>query len=232
MKNILLIGGSYGIGHAIAARLSKDCTVYIASRTTPERVSPNITHIVFDAGSDTLDTTLLPQTLDGFVYLPGTINLRPFQNIKAEAFEIEFKINFTDMVRVLQTVFPKLLAVEQASIVLFSSIAATSGMPFHTSVAASKAAVEGFARSLAAEYAPKIRVNVVAPSLTQTPLTDKFLNTDVKQQRSRERNPMGRFGNVEDIAAMANFLLREDSQWISGQVFHVDGGLSRLIVNP
>jgi 3-oxoacyl-[acyl-carrier protein] reductase len=104
-------------------------------------------------------------------------------------------------------------------------------MPFHTSVAASKGAIEGFAKALAAEYAPKIRVNVIAPSLTDTPLADKFLNNDVKKEKSAERHPLKRFGKPEDMAYMAQFLISEKSSWISGQIFHVDGGMSTLHLN-
>ena len=229
MKNILLIGGSYGIGLALAKELQNDCAVFIASRTFENPEGIHATHIPFDVQIDTFDITTLPSTLDGFVYLPGTINLRPFRGIKPETFMEDLQLNFIDMVKVLQTILPLLSASEQASIVLFSSVAATTGMPFHTSIAAAKGAVEGFAKSLAAEYAPKFRVNVIAPSLTDTPLADKFLNNESKQEKSNERHPLKRFGQPEDIAQMAAFLLREKSSWISGQVFHVDGGMSTLL---
>ena len=119
----------------------------------------------------------------------------------------------------------------QASLVLFSSVAATMGMPFHTSIAAAKGAVEGFAKALAAEYAPKIRVNVIAPSLTDTPLADKFLNNEVKMEKSAMRHPLKRVGTSEDMAEMATLLLSDKSSWISGQTFHIDGGMSTLLVN-
>jgi len=135
------------------------------------------------------------------------------------------------MVKVLQTVLPLLTASNQASVVLFSSVAASTGMPFHTSVAAAKAAIEGFAKALAAEYAPKIRVNVIAPSISQTPLADKFLNNETKQEKSAERHPLKRFGQPEDSAKLARFLLSDDSSWITGQVMHLDGGMSTLLVN-
>ena len=231
MKNILLIGGSHGIGLALAKELENGNSVFVACRTNENLSGLNVTHIQFDATADTLDTSNLPTVIDGLVYCPGSINLRPFRGLKPEAFESDLQINFIGLVKVIQAVLPNLTASEQSSIVLFSSVAATMGMPFHTSVAASKGAIEGFAKALAAEYAPKIRVNVIAPSLTDTPLADKFLSTDEKREKSALRHPLKRFGTSDDIAQMASFLLSEKSSWISGQIFHVDGGMSTLLVN-
>lgn len=231
MKNILLIGGSYGIGLAIAKELQDNSNLFIASRSNTTLADVKATHIPFDALSDTIDTAGLPTVIDGLVYCPGSINLRPFKGLKPEAFETDLQLNFISLVKVLQSVLPNLLAADQASIVLFSSVAASMGMPFHTSVAASKGAIEGFSKALAAEYAPKIRVNVIAPSLTDTPLADKFLNNETKQEKSAERHPLKRFGKPEDSAQMASFLLSDKSSWITGQIFHVDGGLSTLLVN-
>lgn len=231
MKNILLIGGSYGIGLALAKELQFDHKVFIASRTSENIADLNVTYIPFDAATDTLDITLLPESIDGLVYFPGSINLRPFRALKMEAFENDMQINFFNMVKVLQTVLPNLTASSQSSVVLFSSVAASMGMPFHSSIAAAKGAVEGFAKALAAEYAPKIRVNVIAPSLTDTPLANKFLNSDEKKEKSAQRNPLKKVGSAEDLAQTASFLLSEKSSWISGQIFHVDGGMSTLLVN-
>ena len=231
MKNILLIGGSYGIGLAIAKELQYENKVFVASRTNEAINDMNVTHIPFDAATDVLDTALLPEVIDGFVYCPGSINLRPFRGLKPEAFESDLQINFISMIKVLQSVLPNLSAANQSSVVLFSSVAAGMGMPFHTSVAAAKGAIEGFAKALAAEYAPKIRVNVIAPSLTDTPLAEKFLSSEEKKEKSAQRHPLKRVGTVEDMAKTARFLLSEDSSWISGQIFHVDGGMSTLLVN-
>ena len=231
MKNILLIGGSYGIGLAIAKELQYESNVFIASRTHEQIAEMKVTHIPFDATTDILDTTKLPETIHGLVYCPGSINLRPFRGIKPESFESDLQINFISLVKVIQSVLPNLTAAEQSSIVLFSSVAVGTGMPFHTSIAAAKGAVEGFARALAAEYAPKIRVNVIAPSITDTPLAEKFLNNDEKKEKSAQRHPLKRIGNADDMAHMATFLLSEKSNWITGQVFHIDGGMSTLMVN-
>jgi 3-oxoacyl-[acyl-carrier protein] reductase len=231
MKNILLIGGSYGIGLAIAKELQYENKVFVASRTNAEIAEMHVTHIQFDATTDTLDTSKLPEIIDGLVYCPGSINLRPFRGLKPEAFEQDLQINFISLVKVIQSVLPNLTASNQSSIVLFSSVAASMGMPFHTSVAAAKGAIEGFAKALAAEYAPKIRVNVIAPSLTDTPLAEKFLSNDDKKEKSAQRHPLKRVGTSEDMAQMASFLLSEKSSWISGQILHVDGGMSTLLVN-
>ncbi|KGO80689.1 NAD(P)-dependent dehydrogenase (short-subunit alcohol dehydrogenase family) [Flavobacterium cauense R2A-7] len=231
MKNILIIGGSYGIGLAIAKELQDNSNLFIASRSNAALADVKAMHISFDALTDSINTSLLPTTIDGLVYCPGSINLRPFKGLKPEAFESDLQLNFISLIKVIQSVLPNLLAAEQASIVLFSSVAAMMGMPFHTSVAASKGAIEGFAKALAAEYAPKIRVNVIAPSLTDTPLAEKFLNNETKQEKSAERHPLKRFGKPEDSAQMTSFLLSDKSSWITGQIFHVDGGMSTLLIN-
>jgi NAD(P)-dependent dehydrogenase (short-subunit alcohol dehydrogenase family) len=231
MKNIVIIGGSHGIGLSLVKELESSNNVYVASRTNENLGALNVTHIPFDVLTDTLDASQLPEQIDGFVYCPGSINLRPFKGLKVESFEQDMQINFFGAVKTIQTILPQLTAAGQSSVVLFSSVAASMGMPFHTSIAAAKGAVEGFAKALAAEYASKIRVNVIAPSLTQTPLADKFLNNETKQEKAAERHPMKRFGQPEDLAKMAVFLLNDSSSWMTGQILHIDGGMSTLLVN-
>ena len=228
MKNILLIGGSQGIGFEIAKNLCQTNNVIVASRTIRNLDGLKVQHIPFDASTEILDLNSVPETIDGFVYCPGSINLKPFKNLKIEHFQDDLEINYLHMVKVFQTILPKLLQSSQASVVLFSSVAATTGMPFHSSIAGAKAAVEGFAKAIAAEFAPKIRVNTIAPSITNTPLSDKFLNSEAKMERAAERHPLKKVGQPQDIAQMAQFLLSEDASWITGQVFHVDGGMSTL----
>lgn len=227
MKNILLIGGSYGIGAKIAEQLASENNVIIASRSK-ENIPNNTTHINFDATTDTISNLDLPEVIDGLVYCPGSINLKPFGMLKLEAFEKDLQINFLALVNILKELQPKLKASKQASIVVFSTVAAKVGMPFHTSIAASKGALEGFSKSLAAEWAPTIRVNVIAPSLTNTPLAKRLLGNETKKEKMDIRHPLKRVGESEDIANMACFLLSEKASWITGQVIGVDGGMSTL----
>lgn len=229
-KTILLIGGSYGIGAAIALKLKENNNVIVASRSN-ENIPEGVTHHTFDVLKDDISELDLPETIDGLVYCPGSINLKPFKMMSPETFKDDMELNFNSLVRVVHGLLPKLKNSEQASLVFFSTVAVKVGMPFHTSVAAAKGAIEGFAKALAAEYAPNFRVNVIAPSLTDTSLASKLLNSDAKKEKMAERHPLKKVGTTEDIAAMATFLLSDDSQWITGQVFGVDGGLSTLNTN-
>lgn len=231
MKNILLIGGSHGIGFELASQLIKEHRVFIASRTSENLGKLDVTHIPFDTTTDQLDINKLPDTLDGFVYCPGTINLKPFHMLSPDTFDADMNINFLSLVKTLHAVLPNLKKSDQASLLFFSTVAVKVGMPFHTSVAAAKGAIEGFAKALAAEYAPTMRVNVIAPSLTNTPLSERLLGNENKREKMNERHPLKRVGNVKDIANIATFLLSEKSSWITGQVLGVDGGLSTLNVN-
>jgi len=227
MKNILLIGGSYGIGAAIAAQLKDTHKVYIASRTK-ENMPHGVTHLDFDVLSDDVTSLELPDQIDGLVYCPGSINLKPFKRLKPQTFQEDLEVNFLSLVKVVQGLLPKLSASHQASLVFFSTVAVKVGMPFHTSVSASKGAIEGFAKALAAEYAPKMRVNVIAPSLTDTPLAGRLLSSEDKKQRMGEMHPLKRIGTSLDIANTACFLLSEQSSWMTGQILGVDGGKSTL----
>jgi len=228
-KNILLIGGSHGIGLEIVRLLQDTHNLFVASRTADELASQNVTHIPFDVTKDELDLTKLPETLHGFAYCPGSINLKPIKMMGLEAFRDDMEINFFSLVKVVKEVMPKMA--EGSSMVFFSTVAVAMGMPFHTSVAAAKGAVEGFAKALAAEYTPKVRVNVIAPSLVDTPLASRLLSNDRKKEMMAERHPLKRVGTAEDIAYMAAFLLREDSGWMTGQVLGVDGGMSSVNIS-
>ena len=228
-RNIVLIGGSYGIGLSIVKQLWESCTIYVASRSTEGLEGYNVKHIPFDALTDSLDLSLLPEEIHGFVYCPGSINLKPLKMLSLANFEEDMQLNFFSMVRVVKDIIGRMA--DNSSMVFFSTVAVGTGMPFHTSVSAAKGAIEGFVKSLAAEYSPKVRINVIAPSLVDTPLAARLLNNDRKKDSMAERHPLKRVGNPEDIANMAEFLLSDKSGWITGQVIGVDGGLSTLNIN-
>ncbi|WP_423999568.1 SDR family NAD(P)-dependent oxidoreductase [Maribacter sp. IgM3_T14_3] len=229
MKNILLIGGSHGIGLSMVKELQETNHLFVASRTEEALQHKNITHIKFDVTTDELDISQLPEKLDGFVYCPGSINLKPFKMMSLDTIKEDMELNFFAMVKIVKGIIS--LMNDGSSMVFFSTIAVGTGMPFHTSVAAAKGAIEGFAKSMAAEYAPKIRVNVIAPSLVDTPLAKRLLNNDKKREMMSDRHPLKRVGNPEDIANAAVFLLSDKSTWMTGQIIGVDGGLSTLNVN-
>ena len=227
-KNILFIGGSTGIGLETVKLLHEKHNLFVACRSDENLSNLNVTYIRFDVLNDEFDLEKIPESLHGFVYFPGSINLRPFRGLKISTFEEDLNINFISMVKTLQKVLNNLKKSENCSVVLYSTVAVKVGMPFHSSVSASKGAVEGFAKSLAAEFAPNIRVNVVAPSLTDTPLASRFLNNEVKKEKVGDRHPLKRHGNAIDIANSTAFLLSDESSWLTGQILGVDGGMSTL----
>ena len=225
-KNIVIIGGNSGIGGALAQQLAPSDNLYVISRE-PEPTA-GVTSIAADVLSDDIPVDQLPDEVHGLVYCPGSINLRPFKGLKTEAFQNDFEINVLGAVKTLQALEKKLVAANPASVVLFSTVAVQTGMPFHASVAAAKGAVEGLTRSLAAEWAPKIRVNAIAPSLVNTPLADKFLNNEAKMEKASERHPLKRVGTSAEIAALAAFLLSDNTGWVTGQIWTADGGIGSL----
>jgi NAD(P)-dependent dehydrogenase (short-subunit alcohol dehydrogenase family) len=219
-KRILLIGGNSGIGAALAAALqAQGHSVLSAHRSSDPPL--NITD----------DQPAFPDVedpLDGLVYLPGSINLKPFASLRPADFRSDLEINLLGAIKTLQHYQKALQAAENASVVLFSTVAVSTGMGFHASVAAAKGAVEGLTRSLAAEWAPRVRVNAVAPSLTDTPMATRLLRSEAQREASAKRHPLGRIGQPEDVAAAAAFLLSDESAWMTGQVLHVDGGMGAL----
>jgi NAD(P)-dependent dehydrogenase (short-subunit alcohol dehydrogenase family) len=230
MKNYLIIGGSSGIGKELANQLSNSGNQVFATynKNEPAQANPNIHFHKFNVLEENLSTDFLPEELSGIAYCPGSINLRPFDRIKPEDFEADYKLQVVGAIKLIQLVLPRLKKSGNASIVLFSTVAVQTGLPFHSQVAASKGAIEGLTKALAAELAPSIRVNCIAPSLTDTPLASFLLNSDQKKEVNALRHPLKRIGTAEDIANMASFLLSDQSSWVTGQTLHVDGGMSSI----
>ncbi|MCI3937259.1 SDR family oxidoreductase [Chryseobacterium aahli] len=230
MKNIVIIGCGQGIGFATAKILSENYNVIGISKTQSPKVEQlNIEFHQIDILNRNLDEINFPDVIEGLVYAPGSINLKPFNRLSADDFKNDFEINVIGAVKVIQKLLPYLKKSESASVVLFSSVAAKLGMPFHASISASKSAVEGLTKSLAAELsAQKIRVNAIAPSLTDTHLASQLLSTPEKREASGKRHPLQRVGNADEIAKMVEFLLSENSSWITGQIIGIDGGMGSV----
>ena len=229
MGNYLVIGGTSGIGKTITESLIQEGNSVITfSRNSPQ-TSPidNHQHVIWDATNPETPSIDFAH-LDGLVYCPGTINLKPFHRFTDEEILEEFTINTLGAVRILRNMLPLLKKSPSPSVVLFSTVAVQTGMPFHANISMAKGAIEGLTRSLAAEWAPLIRVNAIAPSLTQTPLAEKLTSTPEKIEASAKRHPLQKIGTPQNIADAALFLLSDKSAWMTGQIMHIDGGMGSL----
>ena len=226
MKNYLIIGGSTGIGNSLVKILSENNQVYASYNKT--EVSDSMATYFYHDVSNSLNQEILPEVIDGLAYCVGSIQLKPFHRFTEEDFIRDYELQVLGAVKVIQEILPKLKQSSSASIVLFSTVAVQTGFTFHSLVSASKGAIEGLTKALAAELSPKIRVNCIAPSITQTPLAGALLNTEEKITANGQRHPLGRIGQPNDIAELAAFLLSEKSSWITGQIMHIDGGISTI----
>jgi 3-oxoacyl-[acyl-carrier protein] reductase len=228
MKNYLIVGGSSGIGLHLAKTLAlAGNKVQVLSRSWREAEIPqNITFSSIDITEEVVQFPEITEPIDGLIYCPGSINLRPFRALKQADFMNDLQINYLGAVKTIQKYLPQLQQSTAPSIVLFSTVAVQKGMPFHASIAGAKGAIEGLTKSLAAEFAPKIRVNAIAPSLTETPLAEKLLNSETKMASAAERHPLKKIGSVQDISEAALYLL--NATWVSGQILAVDGGMSSI----
>lgn len=232
MANYLIIGASSGTGKRLSEKLSESGHQVFGTyyKNALQLHNSSIKLYPLNVLDDTISLDFLPEKLTGVIYCPGSINLRPFERIKPADFINDYNLQVIGAIRIIQAVLSKLKTSENAAIILFSTVAVQTGLPFHSLVSASKGAVEGLTKALAAEYAPKIRVNCIAPSLTDSPLAASLLNSDQKRQANAERHPLKRIGTTDDIANTVEFLLSPSASWITGQIIHVDGGFSTLKV--
>lgn len=230
MKNYLIVGASSGIGKVLAESLAKQKHLVYGTYFCSDvrHLSSEVNYYNLDVRSDTLDFDFLPKVVDGFVYCPGNILLKPFHRLKPDEYRKDLELQLIGAIKCIQAVLPRLKKADTASIVLFSTVAVLKGYRYHTAVAVSKGAIEGLIRSLAAEFAPGIRVNGIAPSITETQLTASLLNSEAKREANGRLHPLNRIGHPVDLASAAEFLLTEKSDWITGQILHVDGGISTL----
>ena len=228
-KNYIIVGGSSGIGYELTKQLAEaGNNVTVLSRNQNELGSlSNVNHITYDVTSDEVPDLNL-ESIDGFAYCPGTINLKPFHGLKLDDFQADFEVNVKGAIRTLQPIVKQLKKNGNASVVFFSTVAVQQGMPFHSSVAASKGALEGMTRSLAAELSPNVRVNCIAPSVTDTPLASRILSSEEKKEASGKRHALNRVGTAEEVAKLAAFLLSDESSWMTGQIIGLDGGMSAI----
>ena len=218
-KRVLIVGGNTGIGAALNEQL-------LAEGTETILISRNQGGV--DVLEDEPNFPVIEGGIDALVYCPGSINLKPFRGLKLSDFHHDMEVNYFGAVKTIKNYLPNLKEAKDASVVLFSTVAVQKGMPFHSSIAGAKGAIEGLTRALAAELAPGIRVNCVAPSLTDTPLAEKLLRNEKQREGAEQRHPLTAIGEATDVAHMAAFLISDKARWMSGQIIGVDGGMSSL----
>lgn len=229
MKNFVIIGGSSGIGEAIVDKLENNGHNIIASyNTTKIESRPKVNFVKLDVNTDGLLEEDLPEEIHGLAYCPGSINLKPFHRFKEADFMADFQLQVLGATKIIKQLLPRMKKSNGASIVLFSTVAVQTGFTFHSQVSISKGAIEGLTRALAAEFAPSIRVNAIAPALTKTKLSEKLLNTPEKMQYHADKNPSKRIGEPEDLAEAACYLLSDKSSWVTGQIMNINGGFGNL----
>jgi NAD(P)-dependent dehydrogenase (short-subunit alcohol dehydrogenase family) len=222
MKNIVIVGGSKGIGKAILEQQLESNRVYNISRSPVDISHPNLIHFSANVLVDELPDI---ENIDALIYCPGSINLKPISGLSVDDFRNDFEINVIGAVKTIQKYLPVLKKGNKPSIVLFSTVAAKLGMPFHASIATAKAGIEGLVKSLGAELAAVVRINAIAPTITETSLSASILRNDRMKENMTERHPMKSYLKPEEVANMADFLISEKTNAISGQVFEMDYGL-------
>ena len=222
MRHILIIGGTKGIGKAIIDLLIEENKITCMSRNVSDYNHENYNHIQLDA---TLDNFPDLEKIDSLVYCPGSINLKPISTLSIEDFRNDFELNVIGAVKCIKKYLPLLKKGENPSILLFSTVATKLGMPYHASVSASKSAIDGIVKTLGAELAPKIRINAIAPTITNTELASKILRNEKVLENMIERHPLKKILSASEVAKMAKFLISVDGSSISGQIINMDAGI-------
>ena len=226
MKNILVVGGSKGIGREIVnSQLEKGNNCYNFSRTESGINNQNLIEEKIDILSDDLPDI---ENIDSVIYCPGSINLKPILQLKEEDFVNDFNINVLGAIKTVKTYLNNLKKGDDPSLLFFSTVAVGQGMPFHSSVSVAKAGIEGLTKSLAAELAPSIRVNCIAPTITRTDMAQRILRNEKIEENIANKHPLKKICEAKDISDMANFLISHNAKNITGQIMHVDGGMSTL----
>ncbi|WP_136483000.1 SDR family NAD(P)-dependent oxidoreductase [Cognatitamlana onchidii] len=221
MNTIVIIGGSKGIGHAILKNHVDTFKVINISRTSPGFTHANLIHYNCDVLNDDLPEI---EALDHLIYCPGSINLKPISRLNIDDFKNDFEINVLGAVKVIQHYLPQLKQGTNPSILLFSTVAAKLGMPFHASIAVAKSGIEGLVKSLGAELAPLIKVNAIAPTVTDTNLASKLLRNEKMIENIKQRHPLKKFLSPNEVAEMAKFIISNTTS-MSGQIFEMDCGI-------
>ncbi|MEL0009913.1 MAG: SDR family oxidoreductase [Flammeovirgaceae bacterium] len=226
MKNVLVIGGSKGIGKELVnSQLDKGNRCYNFSRTESGINNQNLIEEKIDILNDDLPDI---ENIDSVIYCPGSINLKPILQLKEEDFVNDFNINVLGAVKTVKTYLNNLKKGDDPSLLFFSTVAVGQGMPFHSSVSVAKAGVEGLTKSLAAELAPTIRVNCIAPTITRTDMAKRILRNEKIEENIANKHPLKKICEAKDISVMADFLISPNAKNITGQIMRVDGGMSTL----
>ena len=226
MKNILVVGGSKGIGREIVnSQLEKGNNCYNFSRTESGINNQNLIEEKIDILSDELPDI---ENIDSVIYCPGSINLKPILQLKEEDFVNDFNINVLGAIKTAKKYLNNLKKGDDPSLLFFSTVAVGQGMPFHSSVSVAKAGIEGLTKSLAAELAPSIRVNCIAPTITRTDMAQRILRNEKIEENIANKHPLKKICEAKDVSDMADFLISHNAKNITGQIMHVDGGMSTL----
>jgi 3-oxoacyl-[acyl-carrier protein] reductase len=222
MKNIVIIGGTKGIGKSIVSEVVENHKVVCLSRNQTDFSHDNYTFHNFDALVDDYPDF---ESVDCLIYCPGSINLKPISTLSLDDFRNDFELNVIGAVRAIKKYLNLLKKSGSASILLFSTVATKLGMPYHASVSVAKSGVDGLVKTLGSELAPKVRINAIAPTITNTELASKILRNDKVIENMVERHPLKKILSSNEVAKMASFLISEDASSISGQIFNMDAGI-------